>query len=75
MVLNPSLPLVQGSSLTVPDDKVNPETAVVYWILPGSRLSLYTHQTLHGVCWELSRLSLNSIFQEGWQFRGYHITQ
>lgn len=74
-VLNPSLLLVQDSSLTRPDDKVNPDTAVVYWLLPGCRLSLYTHQTLCGVCWQLSQLSLSSIFQEGWQFRGHHITQ
>lgn len=68
-VLTLSLPLVQASSLNRRNDKVSPETAVVLWILPGY-LPLYTHQTLHSACWELSQLSLSSTFQEGWvQFK------
>lgn len=69
VVSTPSLPLVQGSSLSRHSDKVNPETAVVLWILPASHLPLYIHQTLHSACWELSQLSLGSIFQQGWQLR------
>lgn len=61
--------LVQASSLSRHSDKVNPETAVVLSILPGSHLPLHIHQTLHSACWELSQLSLSSIFQPGWQFR------
>lgn len=36
MGLNPALRLVQTSSLTRPDDRANPETAVTFWLLPGS---------------------------------------
>lgn len=69
VVLTPSLPLVQASSVNRRSDRVSPETAVVLWIFPGSHLPLYTHQTLHSACWELSQLSLSSIFEQGWQFK------
>lgn len=69
VVLTPSLPLVQASSLIRHSDKVDPEAAEVLSILPGSHLPLCIHQTLHSACWELSQLSLSSIFLPGWQFK------
>lgn len=69
VVLTPSLPLVQASSLSRHSDKVNSEAAEVLSILPGSHLLLCIHQTLHSACWELSQLSLSSVFQPGWQFK------